>query len=314
MLDVRRLRLLRELAARGTLTAVADALAYTPSAVSQQLAALERDAGVALLERVGRGVRLTDAGRRLVDHADAVIARLEAAEADLAAAAETGGRVQLAAFQTAVSGLVLPAMARLPAGVQVLLLEGDAEIVLPTLRLGDLDMVVAEEYEHAPRPRDPAFEREELCVDPMLVAVPARHPVATEPHVSLAALARETWATARDGTAFADMLVRTCRAQGGFEPRIGHRSNDLRVLHELVAQGHAVALVPGLGEPSGVEGVAVRPLERAIDRRIYTVVRHGTAARPALRAVRRALVAQAQRRGLRAPRGAGHPGGPHHHN
>jgi DNA-binding transcriptional LysR family regulator len=145
MLDVRRLRLLRELAARGTLTAVADALAYTPSAVSQQLAALERDAGVALLERVGRGVRLTDAGRRLVDHADAVIARLEEAEADLAAAAEAGGRVQLAAFQTAVSGLVLPAMARLPAGVQVLLLEGNAEIVLPTLRLGDLDMVVAEE-------------------------------------------------------------------------------------------------------------------------------------------------------------------------
>jgi DNA-binding transcriptional LysR family regulator len=253
------------------------------------------------LERVGRGVRLTDAGRPLVDHADAVIARLEEAEAELAAAAEAGGRVRLAAFQTAVSGLVLPAMARLPAGVQILLLEGDAEIVLPTLRLGDVDMVIAEEYEHAPRPRDPAFQREDLCADPMLVAVPARHPLANEQRVPLAALARETWATARDGTAFADMVVRTCRALGGFEPRVGHRSNDLRVLHELVAQGHAVALVPGLGEPSRVEGVAVRPLQRSIDRRIYTAVRQGTAARPALRSVRRALAAQAQRRGLRAP-------------
>jgi DNA-binding transcriptional LysR family regulator len=306
--------LLRELAARGTLTAVADALAYTPSAVSQQLAALERDAGVALLERVGRGVRLTDAGRRLVAHADAVIARLEEAEADLATTAEGGGRVPLAAFQTAVSALVLPAMAQLPAGVEVWLLEGDAEIVLPTLRLGDVDMVVAEEYEHAPRPRHPAFEREDLCLDPMLVAVPAHHPVAAEPHVALAALARETWATARDGTAFADMLVRTCRALGGFEPRVGHRSNDLRVLHELVAQSHAVALVPGLGEPSGAEGVAVRPLERGIDRLIYTVVRQGTAGRPALRAVRRALAAQAQRRGLRAPAGARYPGGPPRRN
>src|SRR3954449_4690819 len=111
MLDVRRLRLLRELAERRTVTAVAAALSYTPSAVSQQLAGLERDAGVQLLERVGRGVQLNDAGRRLVVHADAVIAQLEAAEADLArASGRVAGRVRLASFQTAAHALVIPAL------------------------------------------------------------------------------------------------------------------------------------------------------------------------------------------------------------
>src|SRR5918992_5042948 len=107
MLDVRRLRLLRELAARGTVTAVAEALAYTPSAVSQQLAQLERDAGLPLLERVGRGVRLTEAGRRLVVHADAVLARLDEAEADLErTAGAVHGTVRVSAFQTAAFALV----------------------------------------------------------------------------------------------------------------------------------------------------------------------------------------------------------------
>src|SRR5687767_11232013 len=113
MLDVRRLRLLRELHARGTIAAVADALQYTPSAVSQQLAVLEREAGVPLLERVGRGVRLTDAGRRLVEHADAVLARLEAAEAELAEGTEVRGRVRVASFQTAARALVAPAFIEL---------------------------------------------------------------------------------------------------------------------------------------------------------------------------------------------------------
>src|SRR4051794_18385812 len=159
MLDVRRLRLLRELAARRTVTAVAEALSYTPSAVSQQLAALERDAGVALLERVGRGVQLTDAGRRLVVHAEAILARLEAAEADLECA--TAGRVRIAAFQTAAHALVLPVLGPLEArhpDLQCELVQAEAEQALPALRLGDVDLVIAEEYDHAPRPRDPALE------------------------------------------------------------------------------------------------------------------------------------------------------------
>src|ERR671929_1175907 len=157
MYDVRRLRLLRELAARGTVTAVADALAYTPSAVSQQLAQLERDAGVALLERAGRGVRLTEAGRRLAGHADAVIARLEAAEADLAGlSGDAAGLLRVACFQTAAVALVLPALEALVAehpGVRGEVMEAEAEESLPGLRLRAPPPVGAGGGDHPPPPR-----------------------------------------------------------------------------------------------------------------------------------------------------------------
>src|SRR3954466_860948 len=151
MLDVRRLRLLRELAARGTVTAVAQSLAYTPSAVSQQLAALERDAGVPLLERAGRGVRLTEAGRRLAAHADAIMARMEAAEADLAGlSGRATGRLRVACCQTAAGGRLLPPRATLRRrhpDVRPELEDVEAEEALPGLRLGEFDVVVAEEYD-----------------------------------------------------------------------------------------------------------------------------------------------------------------------
>src|SRR4051794_7880784 len=148
MLDLRRLRLLRELRERGTIAAVADALAYTPSAVSQQLTQLEREAGVPLLERVGRGVRLTDAAHRRAEHTDSILARLERAEGELAAA--TGavhGRVRVAAFQPAARSLVAPVMRPLAdrhVGLRVELLEQEAEEGLPQLCSGDVDVVVAE--------------------------------------------------------------------------------------------------------------------------------------------------------------------------
>src|SRR5215212_1761958 len=140
MLDLRRLRLLRELRERGTIAAVADALSYTPSAVSQQLAALEREAGVPLLERVGRGVRLTDAAHRLAAHTDDVLARLEQAEAELAAASgAVHGRVRIAAFQTATRSLVAPVLRMLSdsnEGLRVELVVMEAEEALPLLRAG----------------------------------------------------------------------------------------------------------------------------------------------------------------------------------
>src|SRR5918997_6001726 len=142
MLDLRRLRLLRELKERGTIAAVADALQFTPSAVSQQLTLLEREAGVPLLERAGRGVRLTDAAHRLAEHTDAVLARLERAEAELAATSGAAhGRVRVAAFQTAARSLVAPVMRPLAdrhAGLRVELLEEEAEEALPQLRAGDV--------------------------------------------------------------------------------------------------------------------------------------------------------------------------------
>lgn len=301
--DVRRLRLLRELAARGTVTAVADALAYTPSAVSQQLAQLERDAGVALLERAGRGVRLTEAGRRLAGHADAVIARLEVAEADLAElGGSAAGPLRVACFQTAAVSLVVPALIALErdhAAVLGEVSDREAERALPGLRLGDHDLVVAEEYEHAPRRLDAALEREELGHDRILVALPEGHAVAGRERVALGDLAGEPWVTAREDSAFAAMLVRACRSFGGYEPLIRHRTNDLRLLSELVARLRAVSLVPSLGRSWMGPGVVLRPLVApSLDRRIVTAWRQGTGARPALAALRGALAARAAELGL----------------
>ena len=306
MLDVRRLRLLSELHERGTVTAVAEALAYTPSAVSQQLATLEREAGVALLERDGRRLRLTDAGRGLVEHAEAVIARLELAESELAAAAgeEVAGRVRVAAFQTAASGLVLPLLGGMAAEhprLRIELIELEAEEGFDLLRRGEVDLVVAEEYDYAPRPRDPSLVRRELCRDPLVLVIPAAHPLAAAhpDAVPLAALAGEVWASPRTGTAFDDSLVRACRALGGFEPDRRHRSNDLAVLEQLVASGEAVALLPSLGRPGRVPGAVVRrAAEAPLERSIFLALRRASAGRAALAAVAAALREQARALGL----------------
>ena len=181
MLDVRRLRLLRELHARGTVTAVAEALAYTPSAVSQQLATLEREAGVPLVERHGRRLRLTDAAAGLVEHVDVVLARLDLAEAELAAAAggEVGGRVRVAAFQTAASGLVLPLLGTLPAEhpkLRLELIEMEAEESLDLLARGEVDIVVAEEYDYAPRHARPVALVPRRLPRPAGAGAPGRPP------------------------------------------------------------------------------------------------------------------------------------------
>ena len=308
MLDVRRLRLLSELHERGTVTAVAEALAYTPSAVSQQLATLEREAGVPLLERHGRRLRLTDAGRGLVEHAAAVIARLELAECELAAAAgeEAAGRVRVAAFQTAASALVLPLLGTIGAAhpkLQLELIEMEAEEGLELLRRGEVDVVVAEEYDYAPRRREPALLWSDICRDPLVIVLPADHPLAAaDPEtVPLAALAGEIWAAPRVGTAFTDSMVRACRALGGFEPDFRHRSNDLAVLEQLVAAGAAVALLPSLGRPGRAPGVAVRRVAEApLERSVFVVLRRGSAGRAALAAVAEALRGQAVALGLPA--------------
>jgi DNA-binding transcriptional LysR family regulator len=303
MLDVRRLRLLRELAARRTVTAVAEALAYTPSAVSQQLAALERDAGVKLIERVGRGVQLTEAGRRLVTHADAVIARLEAAEADLERASDAvTGRVRLATFQTAAHGLVVPALGPLEERhpeLEVEVVQAEAEDALPGLRLGDVDMVIAEEYDHAPRARDPALEHVELCRDALVFAVPSGHPAAAQETIAFADLRGDQWAGGETGTAWNDMIVRACRSIGGYEPDVRHHVDDVRLILGLIAARGAVGLVPALGLHNELRGYVWRPpAEGPLDRRIFTAVRRGTGDRPVLRAVREALADRARALGL----------------
>jgi DNA-binding transcriptional LysR family regulator len=298
MLDLRRLRLLRELSERGTIAAVADALQFTPSAVSQQLAQLERDAGVPLLERAGRGVRLTDAALVLVGHADVLLERASLAEADLAAAAGTVmGRARIAGFRSVLIHLALPAigvLAREAPRLRCELVEAEPEDALPALALGDLDLVLGDEWQHQPWRLPAGLERHELHRDPVRVVLPAGR--APSGPVALAGLAGEVWATGHAGMAWEEMTQRTCRALGGFEPDIRHRANDATIGLALVAAGHAVTLLPELPLSDAPPGVAVRPIAEApVSRAILAVTRAADAARPstqaALAAVRDAAAA-----------------------
>ena len=291
MLNLARLRLLVELERLGTVAAVAAALDYTPSAVSQQLAQLERETGgPRLFEKVGRRLRPTDAGRLLASHARELIAHAEAAEAELAAMSGLAGTLRIAAFETAARELVTPAMVHLRAHHPELdceLLDLEAEDALPLLRAAELDVVIAEEYDHAPRPRHPGVDRHELLDDALLVALPPDHPAAAGGGpVTLAELESERWAVPQGSTAYADMVVRACRVEGGFEPDLRHRVNDLQTMLSLAAAGLAVALVPALGRPDQRTDVALRPLAgRGLSRSVFAAVRAGAGERPAIRAL-----------------------------
>lgn len=290
-IDVRRLRVLRELASRGTVTATAEALSYSGPAVSQQLAALEREVGVALLERDGRRLRLTDAGTVLVRHADTLFGQLEAAEAELAAmGSEVVGSLRVASFQSGSCGVLAPALGRLVAAhpaLDVWLEDAEPEPGLALLRSRELDLVLGHEYPFSPRPRDGAFERFDLFPDALWLALPAAHPaVAAGAPLPLTALAADRWIAGAPGTACGEIVTHACRA-AGFEPVVRHTSNDFEVVLALVRAGLGVALVPDLALPTGPSrpGVhLVRP-SRPLARMVYAAVRTGAAARPAVRAL-----------------------------
>jgi DNA-binding transcriptional LysR family regulator len=290
MLDLRKLVLLRELHARGTIAAVAEALAYTPSAVSQQLSQLQREVGVALTERVGRRLRLTDAGLRLVEHADVLLGRLEEAEAELDEAAHAvHGRLKLASLQTPLLSIVPPALdalRRRHPDVRVELFEMEPERSLPAVMLGEYDVALAEDYDDVPRRRYPELDRHEICRDPILVALRKSHPAAAHPTVRLQDLAEEPWLSAHADTQFAQTQLRACRLIGGFEPDVRHWANDIAILIALVAAGEGVVLLPGLARAERDRRIAVRPIKDAnLGRTIYAQNRHSNAARPAVRAL-----------------------------
>ena len=269
MLDVRRLRLLRELHARGTVTAVAEALAYTPSAVSQQLATLEREAGVPLMERHGRRLRLTDAGRGLVEHAEVVIARLELAEAELAAAPgdEVAGRVRIAAFQTAASSLVLPLLGTLRAEhprLRLELVEMEAEEALALLPRGEIDIASPRSTTtrraratRRCRSATSAATRSCSCCPPTTRCAPPTRRRSRSPRSRASSGPRR--ARARRST------TRSCAPaarSAASSPTAATAPTTSRVLEQLVAAGEAVALMPSLGRPGRVPGVAVRRVGR----------------------------------------------------
>ncbi|WCB93540.1 HTH-type transcriptional regulator GltC [Baekduia alba] len=300
MLDLRRLRLLRELHARGTIVAVADALQYTPSAVSQQLAVLEREAGRPLLERAGRGVRLTDDALVLVGHAELLLRQAELAEADLAAGAgRVAGRARIASFQSMAMRVAVPTIGALAVQAPDLrceLVEAEPEQALPALALGDVDLVLADEWRHQPRARPEGVEREDIIIDAVSLVLPADHPAARarRAKVELSSLAGQPWVTGHPGTGWEEMTTRACRGMGGFDPDIRHRSNDSVIGLALVAAGQAVMLMPELVGLDDRPGIAVRAIaEGSIDRTIFMATRAADARRPSIQALRAAVRATA---------------------
>jgi DNA-binding transcriptional LysR family regulator len=292
MLDLRRLRLLHELHARGTIAAVADALQFTPSAVSQQLAVLEREAGVPLLEPAGRGVRLTDAALVLVGHAGALLERAEVAQAELAAAAgRVAGRARIASFQSVALRIAVPAMQALGREAPALrceLIEAEPEQSLPALALGDVDLVLGDEWQHQPLARPAGVAREDLHTDEVRLVLPHAHPAARRhtTAVPLAELVGDAWTTGHPGTAWEEIVSRTCRELGGFDPDIRHRTNDSVTSLALVAGGLAVTLLPDLVRPVAHPGVAVRAIaEDSVHRTIFAATRGADADRPSVQAL-----------------------------
>ncbi|HEX2314584.1 MAG TPA: LysR substrate-binding domain-containing protein [Thermomonospora sp.] len=286
MLDVRRLRLLRELAYRGTIAAVAEALAFTPSAVSQQLSALEREAGVPLLERSGRRVVLTPAGLSLVRHAEAVLDRLEQAAAELARSREgLAGALRVGSFATAGRTMVpaaLRTLAREHPGLEPMVVEIDPADVADALRAGELDVALVHEYDFAASPVSQGLSTTALCTEAMYLASAER-----VPDTSVIAACRDVpWITATRGTLCRQMTVRACEA-AGFTPRTRHEIDDFPTVLALVAAGQGVALVPELALTDPPPGVVLT--RTPLHRRTRIAYRSGAAHHPAVSAITAAL-------------------------
>lgn len=287
MLDVRRLRLLRELSRRGTIAAVAGALSYTPSAVSQQLSALEREAGVPLLERTGRRVVLTPAAERLVVHAEAVLEQLERAAAELAGARRgLAGPVRIATFQTAARMIIPAALERLAErhpDLEPMVSERDPADVADGLRSGELDVALVHDYDFVPTVAEPGLSAVALCREHMYLATAT---AGRDGGAGLRDQRGEPWITATPGTLCHAMTVRACEAEG-FTPRIRHQVDDFGTTLRLVAGGQGVALVPQLGVVDAPEGVVLTRVP--IYRRTMIAFRSGADGHPAVAAVSRAL-------------------------
>ncbi|WP_406860935.1 LysR family transcriptional regulator [Streptomyces sp. HUAS MG47] len=300
--DIKKLQILRTLRDRGTVTATAEALRMTPSAVSQQLTNLARQLGVPLLEAQGRRVRLTDAAHLVLRHAESVFAQLERADAELAGYLRgEAGEVRVAAFSTAVPALVVPAVQQLRAehpGLGVRVREAEAAEAYELLGAGDVDLALSLAA-HAPPERDPKFSRVPLLADPLDVALPAGHPLAEAPGLRLADLSAEPWIFGGSGP-WSEITTAACEA-AGFVPEQAHSAAGWTAILAMVEAGMGVALVPRMASASASAerraGVVMRVLAADQPRRhVVAAVRRGAEEGPALARVLGALRQAAVRR------------------
>jgi DNA-binding transcriptional LysR family regulator len=283
MLDVKRMRVLREVVARGSFSGAADTLHLSQSAVSQQVAVLEREVGMALLERTSAGPQLTPAGETLMGHADAVIARLDEAERELSQIAGLeGGRLRLVSFSTASATLMTRAMAEFRAlhpQVELQYVEGEPEDSVPAVRRGEHDLALAFDFVAFPEDFGRDLDARMILEDPMRVALPPGHPLAAGKTVDLSALADEDWLCGDKPSACREHVINACR-MAGFEPRISFESDDYQVIQGLVAAGLGVGLIPELAawDPN-VELREIKP--HAPVRRVWAVTREAGSRSPA---------------------------------
>ena len=292
MLNVDRLAALHAVAHQGSIQAAAEALHVTTSAVSQQIAKLERETDQILLERVGRGVRLTDAGSLLVTHTQQVMSLLERAEADLDAHRNTvTGQITLAAFPTASRGLVPRALAQLSREhpqLRVELRELEPLDSIPQLLRREVDLAITQDWFNAPLTLPDGLEKQALLDDVADIAVPARHRFARRTVIRLEDLANEKWITWPVRSICHDWLVHTLRSVG-HEPQIMHTAAEHSTQLALVAAGLGLAVIPRLGRdvvPKGVRMIRSNPM---LHRNIHVVWRSDAARRTAIRAAIQAL-------------------------
>ncbi|WP_405770130.1 LysR family transcriptional regulator [Streptomyces sp. NBC_00080] len=294
MLNLDRLRTLDALARHGSVSGAATGLHITTSAVSQQMAKLEREVGQRLLAKQGRGVRLTDAGRLLADHASRILSQVELAQSDLEAQrGQVVGELRLSAFPTAARGLFPVALAELRKahlGLRLRSCELEPERGVAGVVRGDLDLAVVLDWYNKPMPVPDGLVKAPILDDPADVAMPAGHPLADRDEVDLGEFAEDEWITWGEGEFCHEWLMFTLRSRG-VEPIVGHRAAETHTQLGLVAAGLGVCIAPLLGRHPVPEGVVTVPLRQRVRRHVYVLWRADADRRPSIRAAVAALKA-----------------------
>ncbi|AJP01006.1 LysR family transcriptional regulator [Streptomyces cyaneogriseus subsp. noncyanogenus] len=292
MLNLERLRTLDALARHGSVSGAAEGLHITTSAVSQQMSKLEREVGQQLLARNGRGVRLTDAGRLLAEHAARILSQVALAQSELEAhRGQVVGELRLSAFPTAARGLFPTALSALRAAhpaLRVRSCELEPERGIAGVVRGDLDLAVVLDWYNKPLPVPDGLVKAPVLDDPADVALPAGHRLAGRAEADLAEFAEDEWITWGEGEFCHEWLVFTLRSKG-IEPIIGHRAAETHTQLALVAAGLGVCIAPLLGRHPLPDGVVTVPLKQRVRRHVYVVWRADADRRPSIRAAVQAL-------------------------
>ncbi|MDA3936423.1 MAG: LysR family transcriptional regulator [Actinomycetota bacterium] len=286
MLNTTRLRILREVAERGTIIAAAEALYLTPPAVSHQLKVLEQELGVPLLERTARSIRLTDAGLRLVRHTETILADCETAVADVTAlAGEVTGHLRLSTFQTAAQSFALPAVAKIAEKyphLKITVADLEPERAVAAVKSGQIDVALSHEWDFVPRVKDPGIDRYPLLDEPIVVVLPSKHPLAGSP-VKVADLAHEHWCVAQPSTASRKAVTHIARS-AGFTLKITFESNYFRAIGSAIEAGLGVGIAPLMTDLRGLD-IVIQPLiEPTLERHIFAAVRSGSGGSPTIKA------------------------------